>query len=104
MPRLAGWPTTNRLHAALAFGAAWACCAQASAAPAPAATHRPTALVVFVESAAPGVQRLFASSPSLSVAIMSATQGSYSTAQALLDMTQGARVSPSAYKPSRTPG
>lgn len=39
----------------------------------------------------------------LSVGIMSATQGRYSTAQFLLDVTQGARVSSSAYSQSRPP-
>jgi hypothetical protein len=44
-----------------------------------------------------------ASVPSLSTGILSATQGSYSTAQLLLDITQGARVSSSAYNPGRPP-
>ncbi len=39
----------------------------------------------------------------LSVGIMSATQGVYRTAQLLLDITQGARVSYSAYTPSHPP-
>ena len=38
--------------------------------------------------------------PSLSTGILSATQGSYTTAQLLLDITQGARVSSSAYNPA----
>ncbi len=41
--------------------------------------------------------------PSLSIGILSATQGSYTTAQLLLDITQGARVSSSAYSPGRPP-
>jgi hypothetical protein len=41
--------------------------------------------------------------PSLSTGILSATQGSYTTAQLLLDITQGARVSYSSYNPSRPP-
>jgi hypothetical protein len=41
--------------------------------------------------------------PSLSTAILSATQGSFTTAQLLLDITQGARVSSSAYNPARAP-
>ncbi len=41
--------------------------------------------------------------PSLSTAILSATQGSYTTAQLLLDITQGARVSSSAYDTGRPP-
>ena len=41
--------------------------------------------------------------PSLSTAILSATQGSYTTAQLLLDVTQGARVSYSSYHPGAPP-
>ncbi len=41
--------------------------------------------------------------PSLSTGILSAAQGSYTTAQLLLDITQGARVSTSAYNPARPP-
>jgi hypothetical protein len=41
--------------------------------------------------------------PSLSTGILSAAQGSYTTAQLLLDITQGARVSTSAYDPARPP-
>jgi hypothetical protein len=41
--------------------------------------------------------------PSLSTGILSATQGSYTTAQLLLDITQGARVSASAYDPALAP-
>ena len=41
--------------------------------------------------------------PSLSTGILSAAQGSYTTAQLLLDITQGARVSASAYNPARPP-
>ncbi len=44
-----------------------------------------------------------ASVPSLSTGIMSAAQGSYTTAQLLLDITQGSRVSTSAYSPARPP-
>jgi hypothetical protein len=41
--------------------------------------------------------------PSLSTGILSAAQGSYTTAQLALDITQGARVSTSAYNPARPP-
>jgi len=41
--------------------------------------------------------------PSLSTGILSATQGSYTTAQLLLDITQGARVSYSSYDPGHPP-
>ncbi len=41
--------------------------------------------------------------PGLSIGIMSATQGDYRQAQMLLDITQGTRVSYSAYSPSHPP-
>ena len=41
--------------------------------------------------------------PTLSTGILSATQGVYKTAQLLLDITQGARVSYSAYSPANPP-
>ncbi|HWJ50254.1 MAG TPA: hypothetical protein VNR42_04490 [Solirubrobacteraceae bacterium] len=44
-----------------------------------------------------------ASVDGMSVGIMSATQGSYSTAQFLLDLTQGARISSSAYPTASAP-
>ena len=44
-----------------------------------------------------------ASVPSLSTGIMSAAQGTYTTAQLVLDITQGSRVSTSAYSPQRPP-
>jgi hypothetical protein len=47
-------------------------------------------------------ERGLASVPQLSIGILSATQGAYTPAQLVLDMTQGARVSPSAY-PSASP-
>jgi hypothetical protein len=88
---------------------AFACCAPLALLPA-AAAGKPAVVVVFVQADRPSAiaegdraERLFASLPELSSAILSATQGSYSTAQMLLDMTQGARVSNSAYSPSRPP-
>jgi hypothetical protein len=56
-------------------------------------------LVVF----APLGESQMASIPSLSVGIMSATQGEYSSAQFLLDVTQGARISSSDYSTPRAP-
>ncbi|MGN6373861.1 MAG: hypothetical protein ACTHM1_12885 [Solirubrobacteraceae bacterium] len=44
-----------------------------------------------------------ASLPQLSIGVLSATQGAYTPAQLALDMTQGARVSPSAYSPQTPP-
>lgn len=45
----------------------------------------------------------FASIPELSVGLTSATQGSYRAEQALLDMSQGTRVSRSTYDPTEVP-
>jgi hypothetical protein len=55
--------------------------------------------------AAPGeqIETGLASVPSLSTGILSATQGFYTTAQLLLDITQGARVSYSSYDPGHPP-
>jgi hypothetical protein len=52
---------------------------------------------------APASESELASVPGLSVGIMSASQGSYSAEQLLLDITQGARIASSAYSPSRPP-
>jgi hypothetical protein len=52
-----------------------------------------SALIIF----APAGESQLASLPGLSVGIMSATQGSYRSAQFLLDLTQGARVASSVY-------
>lgn len=49
------------------------------------------------------VERELASIPTLSTGIMSATQGTYKADQMLLDITQGARVSYSAYNPAYPP-
>ena len=53
----------------------------------------PAAVVVFIPAGAPQLAR----TPGMSVGIMSAAQGAYSTSQLLLDITQGARVASSAY-------
>jgi hypothetical protein len=57
-------------------------------------------VILFLPAAS---SRALASVPSLSTGILSAAQGSYTTAQLLLDITQGARVSTSAYSPARPP-
>jgi hypothetical protein len=49
------------------------------------------------------IEAELASVPTLSTGIVSATQGAYTTAQLLLDITQGARVSASAYHPALPP-
>jgi hypothetical protein len=56
-------------------------------------------VLVFVD----GGERALASADGMSVGLMSATQGSYSSTQLLLDIGQGARVAASAYDPSRPP-
>jgi hypothetical protein len=60
---------------------------------------RTSALLVFL----PAGESELASVPGLSVGIMSAAQGQYSTAQLLLDITQGARVASSAYPDDHPP-
>jgi hypothetical protein len=72
---------------------------------------RPSALVVFLalgplpagRSEDDAIEAELSSIPTLSTGILSATQGAYTTAQLLLDITQGARVSGSAYKPANPP-
>jgi hypothetical protein len=58
-----------------------------------------TVVLAFV----PTGEAELASIPSLSVGIMSASQGSYSAEQLLLDITQGARVANSAYSSTHPP-
>ncbi len=74
------------------------------AAAAPLPQSRPSVLLVFI---APGddraIQAELGGATGISSAIMSATQGTYRTSQFLLDITQGARVSYSAYTPDRPP-
>jgi hypothetical protein len=73
-------------------------CAAALGFPAGAsAAARRSALVVFLAAREPQL----AGVRGMSLGIMSAAQGRYSTAQLLLDITQGARVSTSSYA---TPG
>jgi hypothetical protein len=66
------------------------------------ATPRLVSATVVLAFAPAGEPEL-ASVPGLSVGIMSASQGSYSAEQLLLDITQGARIASSAYSPSRPP-
>ncbi len=60
---------------------------------------RRSVLVVFL----PAGESELAQIGGLSIGIMSATQGQYSTAQLLLDITQGARVAASSYPRPRPP-
>ncbi len=82
--------------------AAWPCGASANdtagALGAPAATGQRSALIVLL----PADESELAGVSGLSVGIMSASQGRYSSAQFVLDVTQGARVAASAY-PSASP-
>lgn len=57
-------------------------------------------MLAFV-SASPNVPE--AEPPSLSTGLLSATQGTYTTSQFLLDLSQGARVSYSSYTPQHPP-
>ena len=82
----------------------------ASPAASPAADREAgkTAYLVFVPSAGDrgfdrSLLRAFGRIPGLSPGLYSATQGSYSREQALLDVSQGARVSRSLYDPEETP-
>jgi hypothetical protein len=59
----------------------------------------PSALLVFVAAD----ESQLASMPGLSVGIMSAAQGQYTSAQLALDISQGARIASSAYPDSRPP-
>ena len=86
-------------------------CAAALIAPAAAWSARSSVVLAFVPAgvvaSAPAAERAgsggeafeaaLASVPGLSVGIMSATQGAYSTPQFLLDVTQGARIASSDY-------
>ncbi|MEA2314469.1 MAG: hypothetical protein QOI03_1161 [Solirubrobacteraceae bacterium] len=77
-----------------------AACVSATSARAQAAPHeRRSALLVFLATDAAQLSSI----GGLSVGILSATQGSYTTAQFLLDLTQGARVSSSSYAQGRPP-
>jgi hypothetical protein len=68
--------------------------------PGPAPRPRQDSVVLaFV----PTDETALASVPGMSVGIVSATQGSYTPAQLLLDITQGARVARSAYSPTDPP-
>jgi hypothetical protein len=96
----------------LALAASLALIALAAlAASAPAATP-PRALLVFVSTGdapptnraadeqAIALLRAFERRPQLATGLMSATQGNYSDDQALLDISAGVRVSPTAYGPN----
>ncbi|HEY5285698.1 MAG TPA: hypothetical protein VIJ50_01165 [Solirubrobacteraceae bacterium] len=86
--------------------------AAANQAARPEAAVKPSALVVFLppapslqsgQSEDNAIEAELSSIPTLSIGVLSATQGAYNADQMLLDMTQGARVSYSAYSPARPP-
>ena len=70
-----------------------------SGAPANRTPRRDSVLLVFLPTDESELARI----PGLSVGIMSATQGSYTAEQLLLDITQGARIASSAYSPRHPP-
>jgi hypothetical protein len=67
------------------------------------ATPPPSLSETRAGSESDGLERELASVNGLSVGIMSATQGTYSATQLLLDITQGARIASSDYSRSRPP-
>jgi hypothetical protein len=87
------------------------CVASLAAWPAVAPAASRSALVVFLAAGvttstsaeSDAIEAELASVPTLSTGILSATQGTYKPAQLLLDITQGARVSYSAYSPAYPP-
>jgi hypothetical protein len=87
------------------------CVASLAAWPAVAPAASRSALIAFLAAGvttsstaeSDAIEAELASIPTLSTAILSATQGTYKPAQLLLDITQGARVSYSAYSPAYPP-
>lgn len=103
-----------RVRRLLAIPVVLLCASTWLAAFAPAATASraaPRALLVFVDpgqrglSPDPGERVLaeLAAVPGMSVGLLSATQGGYSTSQFLLDLTAGTRTSRSVYSPKDPP-
>lgn len=110
-----GWdrlpPVIDRLAAVLlAAIASLTVVSAAVATPPAAAATGDSAILVLIpqDEASPAsysedIADGFAEIPSLSVGLTSATQGSYRREQALLDISQGARVSRSTYSPTEVP-
>jgi hypothetical protein len=69
------------------------------AAPAPGEARQNSVVLAFVPTDETGLAGI----PDMSVGIVSATQGAYIAEQLLLDITQGARISRSAYSPTKPP-
>ena len=99
------------LSGALAPRAAATGAAQAASPPHPAAPTKvesisppdPGAHDSVVLAFVPVGEPELAGVPGMAVGIVSASQGSYSAEQLLLDITQGARIASSAYSPARPP-
>jgi hypothetical protein len=94
-------PARGALLALLLCGLALGCRPAAAAASGEGA--RASALLVFVPSSSRAFEGQLASAGGFSLGIMSATQGRYTQAQLVLDITQGARVSSSAYASATPP-
>lgn len=106
--RLAAIALLALLPAAVAITSASAESGEAATSPGPRADS--SAILVLIpqdESADPAyseeIMDGLARVPELSIGLTSATQGSYRREQALLDMSQGTRVSRSTYSPSEVP-
>src|SRR2546423_2838752 len=104
-PRLArgrSMATACRLACALA-ALAQSRPAHAAAQPTLPATAPRGALLVFLAPRGPSAEPALARAGGMSVGIMSASQGPFTAAQMLLDITQGTRVASSAYKQGHPP-
>ncbi len=105
-------PVIDRLAAALLAAIASLALASAAVATPSAAASAPgdSAILVLIPqdeetpaSYSEDMAESFAEIPQLSIGLTSATQGSYRREQALLDISQGTRVSRSTYTPSEVP-
>jgi hypothetical protein len=90
----------TRLVLAVVIAVACAAWVPSSAAASTVAGAPPQALLVFVPGEVAPLLQAFEDRPSLGIGLVSATQGNYSDDQALLDVSSGIRVSPTAYGPS----
>ena len=101
----------TRIGTALLVAVLLACAPSVAASATSAAHRRPTAILVLIPppqypASRPDGLSLFdqlAARPELSLGLVNATQSSYSRTQALLDISQGTRVSRSTYAPPGDP-
>jgi hypothetical protein len=77
--------------------------ARAAARASPLATQRSVVLAFVPAPAGGALESELARTEGMSVAIMSASEGSYTSAQLALDITQGARISSAAYPTPKPP-